>query len=189
MNMFEYVMVLASIIIGLGLANLLQGVATIAQHPTRKKPYWVHLVWVAYAFILTVFWWWWEFAFHNARGWTFELYLFVLGYAFVMYLICALVFPSDIDEYRDFKDYFYARRAWFFGLQLVYLSIDFLDSWLKGPTHFFSLGVEYIVASLLQMVLCGVAIFTRNERFHAVFAVAMLLYQVSWASRLYGTLN
>jgi len=187
--MFEYVMVLASIIIGLGLANLLQGVATLAQHPTRRKPYWVHLVWVTYAFVLTVFWWWWEFAFHAETGWTFELYLFVLGYAFVMYLMCAIVFPTDIDEYADYKDYFYSRRAWFFGIQILYLGIDVVDSALKGWSHLIGLGLEYWITTPLQAVLSAVAIFWRNERFHAIFAVAMLIYQVSWALRQFGAMN
>ena len=52
---FNYVMVLASVIIGLGLAHLLQGVAGIVQHPDREKIYWVHLVWVAATFLLILF--------------------------------------------------------------------------------------------------------------------------------------
>ena len=189
MNMFEYVMVLASIIIGLGIANLLQGFATIVQHPTRKRAYWVHLVWGAYLFVLAVFWWWWEFTLRTIHDWSFELYLFVLGYAFLIYLVCALLFPNDLDEYADYKEYFYSRRFWFFGLQVVYLGVDFVDSWLKGPAHFASLGLEYVVASVLQMVLCAAAPFIRNERFHAVFAVAMLAYQTSWAMRYIYAVN
>ena len=44
MEMFNYVMVLASVIIGLGIAHLLQGVGGIVQHPGREKIYWVHLL-------------------------------------------------------------------------------------------------------------------------------------------------
>ena len=35
MRMFEYVMVLASIIIGLAMTHILQGVARLVQHPRR----------------------------------------------------------------------------------------------------------------------------------------------------------
>jgi multisubunit Na+/H+ antiporter MnhC subunit len=39
MELFNYVMVLASIVIGLAITHLLQGVARIVQHPGRDKIY------------------------------------------------------------------------------------------------------------------------------------------------------
>ena len=61
MELFEYVAVLTSIIIGLGMARLLSGLTRLIQHPEHAKPYWIHLCWVAYMFVYAVFWWWWEF--------------------------------------------------------------------------------------------------------------------------------
>jgi hypothetical protein len=51
-----------------------------------------------------------------------------------------------------------------------------------------NLGPEYFIATLAQILLSVVAMLTSNQRFHAVFAVSMLTYQVSWAVRLFGTL-
>jgi hypothetical protein len=48
MEIFNYVMVLSSVIIGLAITHLLQGAARIVQHPGRYNAYWVHLVWAAY---------------------------------------------------------------------------------------------------------------------------------------------
>ena len=48
MDIFEYVAVLVSIIIGLGMAHLLRGLVRIIQHPGRHPAYWVHLGWVGY---------------------------------------------------------------------------------------------------------------------------------------------
>ena len=58
----EYVSVLTSIVVGLGIAHLLHGVATIVQHLGRRRIYWVHLTWVAFMFFQAIFFWWWEFA-------------------------------------------------------------------------------------------------------------------------------
>jgi len=55
MGLFEYVAVLTSIIIGLGMAQLLQGLIRLIQHPEQAKPYWVYLLWVFYMFLFTVF--------------------------------------------------------------------------------------------------------------------------------------
>ena len=60
MDLFEYISVLTSIIIGLGMAHLLRGLASLVQHPGRNRVYWVHLVWVGYMFFNMIFFWWWE---------------------------------------------------------------------------------------------------------------------------------
>ena len=114
MDLFEYVMVLASIVIGLAMTHLLQGLLGIIQK--RPRVYWVHLVWVGFAFFQTVFWWWWEFRYSLVEAWTLPLYLFIIGYAFLIYLFCGLLFPDTLEGYGDFKTYFYKRRAWFFSM-------------------------------------------------------------------------
>jgi hypothetical protein len=189
MGVFEYVSVLTSIVIGLGLAHLLRGVATIIQHPGRQAPDLVHLVWVAFMFLQAIFFWWWEFALESLQVWTFQLYLFVLFYAFIIYLMCALLFPSDLDDYSGYEDYFMSRRAWFLGLLAVSVVIGFWDTWLKGAEYFDSLGLEYLISQAGYIVLCLVGIWTANRRFHTGFAVAALLYQVSWALRDYSTIG
>ena len=145
MDMFNYVMVLASVIIGLGITHLLQGIGGIVQQPTREKTYWVHLLWVAAIFLRAIFWWWFEFRLSKIAEWTFTLYVFVLGYAVLIYLWCALLFPRDLAGYDGFKDYYYSRRRWFFGLLLVGQAVDLADTLLKGMDHFRSLGPSYPV--------------------------------------------
>lgn len=189
MEMFEYVAVLTSIVIGLGIAHLLQGVSRVIQHPGRELLYWVHLTWVAGMFFQAIFWWWWEFRLGEVEVWTFQLYLFVLVYAVVIYLCCALLFPADLDGYSGYRDYFYSRRAWFFGLLATAYVIDLADSWFKGPDHFFSLGTEYYTTTVLQAALLGGAAITRHERYHQVLAVLTLAYQISWALRLFETVG
>ena len=71
-----------------------------------------------------------------------QLYAFVVGYAFFIYVICAVLFPTEIEPYDGFKDYFMARRRWFFGMLIAWLAIDMFDTWAKGPAHFRSLGAR-----------------------------------------------
>lgn len=187
--MFEYVMVLASIIVGLGLTHLLLGVSRLVTSAGRIKPYWVHLMWVAYMFLTAVMWWWTEFRFHTVQVWTFQLYLFVLVYAFLIYLLCAWLFPEQADQHDGFRNYFYSRRNWFFGLLIAYLLIDLVDTSLKGPAHFASLGLEYPIATLSFSLLALVALLIRNERFHGAFALVCFAYQFSWTFRYATTLS
>jgi hypothetical protein len=187
MDIFEYIAVLTSIIIGLGITQLLRGLARLIQNPGHYQTYWVHLLWVAAMFFNMVFWWWWEFRLGSIESWTFLLYSFVVLYAFVFYLACALLSPEDIGDYDGFRGYFYSCRRWLFGLLAFSLFLDMGDSWLKGSEHFASLGTEYVVATLAKLILFITAAIVRNERFHSLFAVVFLAYQVFWAIRMFAT--
>jgi hypothetical protein len=48
--------------------------------------------------------------------------------------------------------------------------------------RYLSFGPEYWISGPLQIILAGVAISTRNEKFHAVFAIAIILQQASIAA-------
>lgn len=189
MGLFEYIAVLTSIIIGLGMAQLLRGLAGLIQLKDKSSIYWIHLCWVGYMFFTLVFWWWWEFNLGAIEQWTFDVYFFVVFYAFVLFMICALLFPSSLNEYGDYKNYFYSMRSWLFGLLSGTYALDLIDSLLKGQEYFQNLGLEYLITSAVQFSFCVVAIWTRNERYHVVFAIGMFAYQVSWAIRMYDSLG
>jgi hypothetical protein len=189
MEMFNYVMVLASVIAGLGMTHLLQGVAGIVQHPGREKLYWVHLTWVAAIFLRIIFWWWFEFRLSETSQWTFGLYFFVLIYAFVTYLTCALLVPKDLADYDGFKDYFYSRKGWFFGVNLAGIGIDVADSLLKGLDHFRALGPSYPIIMATLAILFAVGMVTRSERFHGAFAVVALAYLLLYPITNFNTIQ
>lgn len=178
MEIFEYIAVLTSIIIGLGMAQLLLGLTRLIQHPEQAKPYWIHLFWVFHMFLFAVFWWWWEFKLGDIGVWTFGVYLFVIFYAFLVFLLCSLLFPTNFSGYDGFKGYFYAKRAWFFGVYCLAEVIGLGDTAIKGMDYFLGLGPQYMVVTTANIVFCITAIITRNEKFHAFFAVAALAYLV-----------
>lgn len=189
MHMFEYVIVLISIVIGLALTHLMQGIAGLIQHPKRARIWWVHLAWVAYMFISIVFWWWWEFQLQNIETWTFSIYLFVVFYAFYLYLICAMLFPRDLEGYDGYRDYFLARRGWFFGLLIGWSVIDTIDTWIKGPEYFASLGATAMTFNLVLALSGVVGIMVRRGAVQAVIAVGQLAYLVSGVLRLFNMVN
>lgn len=187
MDIFEYVAVLVSIIIGLGMAHLLRGLVRMIQHPGRHPAYWVHLGWVVYMFFSLIFWWWWEFRLGELDSWTFDIYLFVIFYAFLLFVASALLFPDDMDGYESYKEYFYDRRRWFFGLLAFNGIVDLFDTLLKGVDYFQSLGLEYLVMNPTLSLVQLVGAFTRNERYHQVLVIVCIVYQVSWAVRMFAT--
>ena len=185
MSAFDYVMTLAAVVIGLALTHLMKGVGRIVENPRAAKIWWVHLLWVAHTGLLSVFWWWFEFGLRRTPVWTFQLYAFVLGYAFLIYLICTILFPNDLGPDRDFREYFLARRRWFFGLLIALLIVDVIDTLSKGMAHFASLGVEYPISQAVLVALCATGIVSRRDRVHAVIVVLAFGYLVLRVTRFF----
>jgi hypothetical protein len=189
MNVYQHVMVVMSIIVSISLTHLLSGVARLVQHPGSKSVYWVHLVWVLFVFLYLIHFWWWEIRLEKILIWTFPLYLFVVFYAFLLYLLCALLFPEDLKEYDGYKEYFYSRRKWFFGLLAVTRVTDLFDTIIKGRKYLEMLGFEYEAHLVVYIAASLIAIKTRNRHFHAAFAIVALLYEVSYILREFFTIR
>lgn len=187
--LYFHVRVMLGVVVGLALTHLLRGVARIIEHPQQKGIYWVHLVWVLSMFVFLLHFWWWQLRLTNEVQWTFLMFVFLVSYALLLYLLAALLFPEQMGDYAGYREYFYSRRAWFFGVLAFVYVVDFGDTWLKGADYFHSLGAEYIVRNTTFIILCGIAIASRHSLFHAAFAVAGLIYQVSWIARRYELLS
>jgi len=187
-NLFVHVRVVLGMVVSLGMARLLTGLAGFVQHPGRQKPDAIHLLWVLSTLLLLLHFWWWEFELAAVKGWTFGVYVVVLYYAVVNFLVCALLFPTDLAEYQGYRDYFLSRRRWFFGLLAMGFLVDAVDTALKGPTYVASLGQEYPLRLVTYLALCVVAAVVKDARFHLAFAAANLVYQVSFIVRRYDVL-
>lgn len=188
-DIFFHVRVVMSIVLGLGLTRLLNGTSRFVQHPGRQAVYLVHLGWVVWTVLLLVHFWWWEFWLAATPRWTFELYLFVVAYVVLLFLLCTLLYPDDLDGYAGYEDYFLSRRRWFFGLLAATFVFDFVDTLLKGPEHYAAFHGEYLVRLPVCLMLCCVAMITQNRWFHGSFVLASLAYEVSWIFRLFDWLT
>lgn len=175
-------------ILGLGVARLLNGVAGLVQHPKTERLSWLHLCWVTYMLVSVTAFWWWEFELAEVSALTFETYAFLIAYTAMQFLLCSLLFPTDMSEYASFQDYFMSRRAWFFGLLAATYAMDVIDTRLKGARYLAHLGMEYPIRIVALTALCVIAGFVRDRRFHAVFAAGGLAYLISYILRFYGSL-
>lgn len=184
MDRFEYVMVLISIIIGLGLTHLLQGIGGIIQRRTGQGPplslSWAHSLWIAYLFLWMVLFWWWEFRFFELdAAWTLGLYLFLVIYAVSLFLLAVIIVPASWDGVTDLNEFFLARRGWFYSFFLLVDQLDLLDSYLKnGWDYIVSLGPLTWLLYVSLVVMCILGIRSRDLRVHRFGAASLLLLQI-----------
>jgi hypothetical protein len=189
MDVYLHVRVLLSMILGLGVAHLLRGVARIVQHPKKAKTYWVHLVWALFLFLYLIHFWWWEFSLQKVERWTFPLYFFIALYAILLYLLCSLLFADDMQDYEGYRDYFYSRRRWIFTLMAILFVADIIDTVIKGSAYRAKLGLTYDIRTAIYILLSILAIKIRSPRFHAAFAVFAVTVEVFYILKLYLTIG
>jgi hypothetical protein len=186
-DVYTHIRIVISIVLGLGIARLLTGMARFVQHPGKIKVYPIHLAWAFSILLFLVDFWWWELHLAALQQWNFGIYLFVIFYAVLFFLISTLLFPDQMQEYAGYEDYFLSRRRWFFGLLGFSFLVDMMDTRLKGSDYFQALGAEYPIRIACFVVFSAIAMFTRNRWYHGIFVAATLLYQFTWMLRQYLT--
>jgi hypothetical protein len=180
MSAFEYLSVLISIILALGMTRVLAGVGEMLQSRMHRRIYWVHIIWIVNLFIYLVVAWWIFYRWRNQQSWNFYLFVFVLISPTILYLASMLLFPPEvgIGESVDYKAHYYANHRAFFAIFSMFPLIDIVDTLLKGIPHFLALGTPYIISSALYFIGMVTAATTQNERYHQFYAVFFLVQTI-----------
>jgi hypothetical protein len=176
MGPFEYIALLASIVIALGITRVFTGFGRILQIRNEIKIYWVHLLWVVNVFLWLLLNWWILYRWRIFDVWSFFLFIFVLISPMIAFLLSVLLLPEPIESGINLKDYFYNNAKWFFSLAALLPLLDVVDTGLKGREHFVAQGPIYIITIVLIFILCVIGSRTKKELYHAAFAIFFLVY-------------
>jgi hypothetical protein len=122
MNVFEYLLLFAAIILGLAVSDLAISLHKLMAARGRVRWDWLAPMAAAVAFLKIVTQWWaWFAAGAIARGMTFEMYLTLLVEAVLLFLLAASALPDEVPEKGIDLRAFYdgtQRRFWLlFALQ------------------------------------------------------------------------
>lgn len=178
MNSFEYISTLLSIIIGLGITHLFVGISRMINNTKGVKIYWIHLLWSFYLFIFMISFWWFEYTYTSFSDWTFQVYLFLILYAVVLFFLSVINMPHRFPD--DFKTYFFSSRKWFFAALLALNVIDVFDSMMKGTEHMTGLGTAYIIFMTFNFLMIITGLITRKEFLHGIIVILINLYQLAF---------
>ena len=170
MDAFSYLSVLLSIIIGLGLTQLLTAVGRIVRHRDRVRFDWLPLLWAAVLLVVFVQVWWSMFGLRGHTDWTFLEFLIVLTQTATLYLMAAVALPEQPEDSGvDLAQHYDRQHRWFFGLFLATLIVSVAKdriingAWPDG----LNLGFHLFLAAL-----CVAAILVRGRRFQEFAGIA-----------------
>jgi hypothetical protein len=171
---FEYVTVLISIILGMGMTRLISGLAAIVQRWHNVKIYWPHLLLIPIVFVIQIQDWWATYGMASEKNWSLTTFLFVIIYPVILYLIARLLFPVRwVGKPFDLKEFYFCnyKKIYFFMMLLPIHSIidnHFIDGYA-------------IHDQLLQIIVFPILLFIvllnrRDEWIHKI--TVLLLFAI-----------
>jgi hypothetical protein len=171
MDAFGYLSVLISIVLGLAITELLQGVRSVLLARDHVRLFGPTMAWAGLLLLIDTQAWWAMFGMRLRSTWTFADFVMVLLETILLYLLAGFVFPHISAELRlDLREHYFRHRRWFFGLAVVLLIVSVskdyvLDGHLPSTTNLaFHAGF---------LVLWGTAALTARAWYHATLPVAM----------------
>lgn len=184
MDAFSHIRSFLGIIVGLATAQLLGGMARIVQHPKKFKIHWIHLMWTLFLFLFLLHFWWWEFNLQRIIAFTFPVYVFVAVFAVLLYFLCSLFYPTEMNEYNSYRDYFYSRQRWIYSMMALVFLADIGDTAIKGSAYWHRLGPMYDIRVASFLLFAIAAIWIKRPWFHAFFAIFATLYEIAYILHL-----
>lgn len=183
---FAYLSVLLSIILGLAIAEVLQGYGALLLSRSNVKLYAPPLIWSAMMLMMATQFWWASFGLANREHWDFAAFTAVLLQTVMMYMGTTVVLPKGIsDQPIDLKAHYYREVTPFFTFGLLFLLVGFVKDWLldqsfaepmKIPFMAFFTGVTILALTVRRPVV--------HEIIAPVMAVAITFYFLTLFMRI-----
>jgi hypothetical protein len=184
MTPFEYVTVLVSIVLGLGITQIVTGTADIIHHWERVKIYWPHLLWILLIFFLHLQEWWILFGLRQHQTWRLAAFFFTILYPINLFILARILFPVDqpprfAEELRegkqgtiDMKAFYFGNYRKFFLLAAFLPAISFIDNvFMNG----LPVSQQFIHFGLFAVMMAGAVRGFQKEWVHKLIVSVFVL--------------
>lgn len=168
MTLYEHLSVLISIVIGLGLTELLSNVHELVQARDRVRVHWLPVTWAVLVFVSIIQWWWSSFTFQSREEWNFFYFLFLMIRPVTSYLTAAFALPRVHGQAAyELGAYYFGIRGWFFTLLAFGNVLDGIRRLLEGE----ALEGVSVWSNFASAALVGSLAVSDSERYHAVITL------------------
>lgn len=176
MSPFEFVTVLISIILGLGITQIMSGIADLIHQWGRVRLYWPHFLWIVLVFILHVQEWWLLYQLKDIEVWRLPMFLFQVLYPISLFILARILFPMASDEHAaDMRGFYLHNYRKLFVMVMVLSSISGVEN-----VFIHQLGLEScaVNGAIFLILLSACLRKTVSERMHQSLAILLVLAMV-----------
>ena len=168
---FDYISVMVSVNVGLGMTRLLAGIGDYIPIRHRVKTYWVHSCWILVLLLLTVHIWWSFWELRGVRAWTSGEFVWILLGPGSLVIASYLAVPDLRAESLDLERYYFDTNTAFFGLLAVTIAWGIVTEPILGLRAFL---VGFRPLQILAIALVVACAISKDRRVHAVATIAIL---------------
>src|SRR5256714_10498351 len=187
MDEFGYLAVILSIILGLSVTQLLQGLSQVINARDRIRIYWPAIGWALLLLVIDVQAWWSMFGYRGRHACTFLQFAILLLETILLYLLAALALPTiSSEETVALRQNYFRHARWFFGSFVGVLVVSLaknviMSGSIQGP---FDLSFH-----LCWIVGATIAAVTRNDLFHKGFVCVAGVSFIVYIAALFAELR
>lgn len=184
MDPFEYLSVLVSIIIGLGLSHLLTGAARLIQLRRRVRPYAPTYLWMLILLLVQVQIWWAAYEDRTEAEWTFFGFFSFLLLPIFAALLSYLLVPDLEGEHSelDLRASYMENRVWLHGLLALTALISLARDLAEDAAGALDLDAAFRGVFLVQALLAARA---RSDAYHLLNALVLLAIFCAYVTLLF----
>ncbi len=187
MSAFEYTSVLASIIIGLALVDILVSLNRLIRSGGAVKWHWAAPL-AAVFVVLTLIQIWWSLYRPQDTGITIGQFLPLFVELVILFLLAAAALPDDVPaDGVDLKAYYHRNGPYFWGLFTAALGwlllVEVIENAMNGVL------LAFMGQRVIDFVVLGVFIslvFVRRLWWHAIAILLLSSGPIGWLSRSLG---
>lgn len=170
MNLFEFLMILLSLIVGLGLAEILAGIARFLKRSGELEIPWIHGTATLAIFVALLQTFWESWGLRSIEVWSFPAMLLMLGSPICLYLMAYILFPEQ-DQRTALDKYYFeqARLLWPLG------GLTVIVGTLFRPIAFGdSLWVVDHASGVPILIICAILALTKKQTVHRILVPVVL---------------
>lgn len=172
MNLLEFLMILLSLIVGLGLTEILSGIARILKADGTSGFSWTHLALAATVFVALLQNFWESWGLSYIAEWSFPAMLFMLASPILLFLISHILFP-DAGRPVNLDDYYFERA------QLIWIlaGLTVVIGTLFRPIAFgMPLWVLDNASAIPTLTVCALLSVARNRTIHRLLVPLVFIF-------------
>lgn len=169
---FEYVSILVSIILGLGITQILASFSDLLYDYKKIRFYWPHSCWVVFILFLHIQDWFIIYQLKDKPAWHLPELFFILLYPISLFCVAKMLLSANKKEERLDMKLFYKRH---FPLIFIMMSVSIFISILF---NLFILRIHVFTQIPLMMFLISMIYGSlknySNEMFHKALAITII---------------
>jgi hypothetical protein len=184
---FSYLSVILSIVLGLGMTQILTAFGRLIRHRDRVEEDWLPILWAVSMLVIFVQVWWSMFGLRTRRDWTFLEFTIVLAQTATLYVMAAVALPEDVPEGGiSLRAYYERHHRWFFAWFLATLVISVSkDLVLGGQLP----GAFNLASHVVLATGCVLGMLIRRYLYHQFLGIAFAIVIATYIGLLFTRLQ